>query len=575
MQNPKPQVTVSFSVPNHPLRSLPTNIHNGARFPKRTIAASPLSKEIPQLSPESQRPSLRARNSVTSRASSVPSTPLDDIPRPLWERTFIRTATTPEATSPELSIEEITSTKLSLDDEEFLTSLPDSENYKQAKLGISCARKCTVDIGEDRPGRWKKMRRTLRKIPNDLFAWKSRPSTPVKRELCVDHPATTESLLPEPELLTESCVPPPAKSTDVQEPDKEIVEPLVLDYDGMPKGSVSRSEELSQVSRRIREELKDSSRMQTSSKSTDPPPHFRGPFLNQRTHKLSSKARVAATHLYGQRGLPPDFPPRRRRLTDKPTTSARGEGAHRYSVSIHRPRRPSLSNATIGQNSAASIGRTSRPSSRPGTNAESNKSISGRTAVPRPMVYMDGAISSSTILWDHGFVRQRPSTSSTTRPAPNSASRPTTRAGAEPCAVRSPAPEIEMGGRDIPEWAKVPTFVPRTVRAPRRTANQVGLSGDTAPLKPAREESDMDGFQPELNLSDTAISDVSFASLHVQTSNQSSLERQAVLRNKENEFEVPQRTSAKSRERISQLLATTWKEGNNKIRRMALQGPAV
>lgn len=227
MQNPKPQVTASLAVPNRRPYPPSTDRRNGARFTKHTIAASPLSKEIPQLSPESHRPSLCARDSVTSRASSVPSTPFDEIPRPLWERTFIRTATTPEAATPDLSIEEITSTRLSLDDEEFFTSLPNGEN-KQAKLGRFYSGKAFMEIWEDRSGRWKKMRRTLRKIPNGLFARKSRPSTPVEEEISLERPATTDTVLPEVDLVTESCVPQLAKSMVAQELEKENIEPLVV-----------------------------------------------------------------------------------------------------------------------------------------------------------------------------------------------------------------------------------------------------------------------------------------------------------------------------------------------------------
>ncbi|KAJ9638115.1 hypothetical protein H2204_004426 [Knufia peltigerae] len=568
MQTPKPQATAS-AVPHRQLHPHPTDRRNGANFPKYTIATSPLSKEIPQPSPESHRPSLRARDSVTSRASSVPSTPLDDIPRPLWDRTFIRTAITPEATNPDLSIEEITSTKLSLDDEEFLTSLPNSENNKQAKLRRSCGRKGIMDLFEDNSGRWKKMRRTLRKIPNDLFARKSRPSTPATGQISLDRPTTNESVLPEADLLTEAFVPQPAKSVD-KGLEEKTVEPLVqLDYDGKPKEAISRSEEIIQISSRIREELKDSSRVQSGAgNSMQPPAHFKGPFLNCTAHKSSSKGRIAEKRCYVQPALPPNFPPPRPRLTDLRTTSGSGSGsgeeARHYTFSTHRASRPSSSNVSVGQKSAQTIGRTSRPSSRPGTTSESNQSISGITAVQRPLVFMDGEVAPSEILWDHGPVTQRPSTSSTTRPASNAGSRTITQNGAEPWTALSP--EIEIG-RDIPNWIKIPIFVPRRIEAKEtcRAAKLHGSARGAAPLSPAAEEDNVKGFQAELNLSDTAISDFSFGSLQVQTSNQSFLERQAMLLNWENE--TSPRPSTSGRERLSQVFASAWQEGSSKLRR--------
>ena len=230
-----------------------------------------------------------------------------------------------------------------------------------------------------------------------------------------------------------------------------------------------------------------------------------------------------------------------------------------------------MSNVSVSQNSAHTIGRTSRPSSRPGTNSDSNQSISGITAVQRPLVFMDGAIASSDILWDHGPMRQRPSTSSTTRPASNVAFRPITQNGTEPWTALSP--EIEIG-RDIPNWIKVPLFVPRRIepRESRRAARQAGPSRGIAPLSPAT-ENNVDGFQPELNLSDAAISDLSFTSLQVQTSNQSLLERQAMLRNQENE--IPQRPSTSGRERLSQVFTNAWLEGSIKMRRKGSKGPTA
>lgn len=262
MRDPPPRTTGFLSIPCR--RPHPPALRNTTQLMKQMKPMSTLRK-TGQLSPDLQRPSLRTRCSTTSGASSVPSTPLDEIPKPLWPRTVIRTASTPEASHPDLSIDEITSTKLSLDDEAFLTSLPYDVHCKHGKTWNFGVKKGIADIWEGNSGRLKKMTKSLRQLPNGFFARKDRASTSAAQSVCLTRPFTSEPTLPQPELVTESCVPRSMHSTENREPEGSNSEPLLvrispppstllsntvalqMDYDCKPKETVSCSEEMSKV----------------------------------------------------------------------------------------------------------------------------------------------------------------------------------------------------------------------------------------------------------------------------------------------------------------------------------------
>lgn len=79
---------------------------------------------LPRVGSDPDPPALRPRTliptpSTTSRASTLMSSPLDEVPERLWDR-ILPTSSTPETTNPNLSLEEITSTRLSSDEHPFL-----------------------------------------------------------------------------------------------------------------------------------------------------------------------------------------------------------------------------------------------------------------------------------------------------------------------------------------------------------------------------------------------------------------------------------------------------------------------
>jgi hypothetical protein len=106
--------------------------------------------------------------------------------------------------NPDLSIDEITSTRLSLDDQAILTSLPKNVNPKQGGTRNDGGRTGIGSLWEDNSGRLRKMTKRLKTLPNGLFARKDRESSHPSSE-ADDHPDTSESTLPQPELAANSC----------------------------------------------------------------------------------------------------------------------------------------------------------------------------------------------------------------------------------------------------------------------------------------------------------------------------------------------------------------------------------
>ncbi|KAK5207409.1 hypothetical protein LTR41_006978 [Exophiala xenobiotica] len=473
-----------------------------------------------QLSPELRRPSLRIRRSTTSGASSVPSTPLDEIPKPLWPRTVIRTSSTPEASNPELSIDEITSTKLSLDDEAFLTSLPYDEHYKHGKTWNFGVKKGIADIWEDNSGRLKKMTKTLRQLPNGFFARKDRASTSAAQSVCLTRPFTSEPTLPQQELMTESCVPQSMDPTGDQEHEGLNSEPLLR-----------------------------------------APPHFKSAPRYYTYAPSSSTIHTAEDRLlHGPRSFKiPD-----RQLPARSSSVGSVEELRSHAFGAQRSSRPSISNVSVGHNSAPSISRSIQQGSRPGTISESGYSVSGTTVVPKPVVFMDASSACADITWNNGYPNARPSTSSTARPASKGAVCLHTQDDSE--TLPTVSPEIEIGRGDFPDWKKIPLFVPRSVERKdwQQPARRNCPSTILVPPHSAIDGTHGNGVHSEVNVSSPAISDMSFASLQGQTSIQSHLDREAMILDWESEVE--EQSSPSGRERLSKVLCNAWAEGTTRLR---------
>ena len=184
-----------------------------AALPEHTTSSSPLRNvDTNRISPRKARPVLRsATNSVASRASSVHTNGLDDIPEERWARiASIRTANTPEISNPDLSIEEITSTKLSLDDQAILADLPNETSRKEAQFRQFFAKTTIDNKSQENENRFKKMTRKIKKIPSGLFNRRDRH--PRETSASITTQAIQATLIPEPalpplDLTTELYVP--------------------------------------------------------------------------------------------------------------------------------------------------------------------------------------------------------------------------------------------------------------------------------------------------------------------------------------------------------------------------------
>jgi hypothetical protein len=160
-------------------------------------------------SPVKSRPVLRSTtNSDASRASSIPGNPLDDIPEEKFSLLF-PTASAPEPSNPELSIDEITSTKLSLDDHAILSDLPMEKNRKQGRSHRVLMKKSLGSMLGDNDGPFKKMTKRIKRIPSELFTRKDRRAREVSTRTATPIPVTStpEPSLPQLDLTTELFIP--------------------------------------------------------------------------------------------------------------------------------------------------------------------------------------------------------------------------------------------------------------------------------------------------------------------------------------------------------------------------------
>ena len=183
------------------------NLNPNRTSPVRRRASSPLKNvDTNKSSPVRCRPILRsATNSVGSRASSVPTNVLDDIPEEKWSR-VMPTASTPETSTPELSIDEITSTKLSLDEQAILGHPPKEHNCKET-MSHGGRRTAFGHMWEDNSGRLKKMTKKLKKLPSGFFTRKEHRLHETFTSTTAQPIPAQEPSLPQLDLTTELCIP--------------------------------------------------------------------------------------------------------------------------------------------------------------------------------------------------------------------------------------------------------------------------------------------------------------------------------------------------------------------------------
>ncbi|OAL29373.1 hypothetical protein AYO22_02267 [Fonsecaea multimorphosa] len=487
--------------------------------PLRTMATN-------TCSPPLVRPVLSTRASTTSRTSSIPSTPLDEIPEKLWPR-VLRTTTATETSNPELSIDEITSTRLSLDDQAILTNMPRESSRKEAR-----SRKLAMKMGfggmwGENNDRLKKMTKRLRKIPTGLFARKERGSLET-----LAHPTSHAQPVPGPslpqlDLPTELCVQTTCTLSNVEGCDEGGSNAALMDYDCNPKESESRQEEMA---KRLPRHF------------TQPPTYV----YAASTSTVNSIHNAEDLLLHGPRSLKAFS----RQAVTRASSVGSVEEMRSHAFGNRRVSRPSLSGGSARHNSAPSIGRTSQSTSRPVTHAGSISSVSATIVPPRrPVVYMDVPSSCSEFIWSGHDTKKRPSASSTVRPVSKGASVRSSQDGRASLSL-SLSPEVEIGLGELPGYNKVPLFVPKRIE-PTEFA---GISS----LDEAAEYKQRFFLRSELKNSNPTISDVSFASLQGQTSIRSHLEREAMVQEQDSDSET--RPPMGGCEKLSRVFSSAWSE---------------
>lgn len=145
-----------------------TSNHDSHLQPHR-FTPCPLKRATTSHHAFARRPSaLSTRESSMSRASSLAPSPLDDIPEALWDRTLLRTTSAIESRPVDFSIEEITDTRMSLDDQAMLGLLQRCKrrpNHQQP----SVMQRAFCGIWGGTSDRFKSMKKRVRDFPRGIF----------------------------------------------------------------------------------------------------------------------------------------------------------------------------------------------------------------------------------------------------------------------------------------------------------------------------------------------------------------------------------------------------------------------
>ncbi|KIW81487.1 hypothetical protein Z517_04512 [Fonsecaea pedrosoi CBS 271.37] len=489
------------------------------------------------------RPVLSARASVTSRTSSIPVTPLDDIPEKLWPR-VIRTTTAAEISNPELSIDEITSTKLSLDDQAILTNVPRESSRKETQSRKLVKKVAFGGIWGENNDRLKKMTKRLKKIPNGLFARKER-----------------EPSLPPLELTSELCVKSTCTSSNAGDSDARRSQAPMMDYECKVKESESCVEEMTKISSLIRKDLHEFTNKDRILPPQGPgnyeplprhlPRHFTQPPAYAYAASTSTLHSIHVAEdrlLHGPRSLKAFS---RHNGVTRASSIGSVEEMRSHAFGSRRVSRPSLSSGPARHRSAPSISRISQSASRPVTHAGSISSVSATIVPPRrQVVYMDTPSSCSEFVWDGHDSKKRPSTSFTARPVSKGGSFRSSQDGHASLSLNL-APEVELGLGELPGYNKVPLYVPRRI--------ELAEPFEVSPLDEPSEHKQKFFLHSKLKNSNPTISDVSFASLQGQTSIRSHLEREAMIQEQESETSET-RPSMGGCEKLSRAFCSAWSE---------------
>lgn len=124
-------------------------------------------------------------------------------------------SSTPETTGPELSIDEITSTRLSLDDQDILTNLPEESDLKETHSRKLVLKTALSSVWGEHSDKLKRMTKRLKKLPNGIFARRD----PLERELTtMMNPAPLrEPTLPCIDFATDLFVPTTGRMPSIEE----------------------------------------------------------------------------------------------------------------------------------------------------------------------------------------------------------------------------------------------------------------------------------------------------------------------------------------------------------------------
>ncbi|KIV81618.1 hypothetical protein PV11_03789 [Exophiala sideris] len=548
MRDTERTVAVETTVTGPRSQSTPDNIHDNGRFTNHVVPASSvrtLRKPV-RLSKHPRRPDLSARESTLSGPSTLPVTPLDDIPETLWPHCVIRTSSTPEThdpdITPDLSIEEITSTRLSVDEQEIVTRLPEDVPKKGWASGKFTTKKGIMDIWEDQGDRLKQFTQRLKDLPSGFLTLRGRGSPPASDEAGSPRPRISVPMLPRPELTTELCIPTPPDSIEGKKAEQLG---MLMDYEGYPRQVESSEEEINKISSLIRSDLQDVMKRERSKGLAVRVPGGYGPG-GYEPERLPPHFTSAPTYTFGASSSTTDFAytAEDRLLRGRPL---RGFGRHaaRHSLTgsveelrshafgTRRMSRPCTSSSNR-HSVAPTLRRASRSGSRPGTKSESILSIGGGTTIPpaRIVGYTDTPKACYDFTWES---------------APRKSARPATSSTAATVSVDNknellPPMHLELRiGGDLPGYEKIPYFsaIPRPHQ--NETLSESGIRDV--------------GRHALSKINSPTMSEVS---LRGRTSIQSHLDREAFIKEQKSESIMASRPTTNGRERVSKAFSHAW-----------------
>ncbi|KEF56821.1 uncharacterized protein A1O9_07011 [Exophiala aquamarina CBS 119918] len=460
------------------------------------------------------RPGLVATTSAASRSSTLLTSPLDEVPERLWNR-VLRTSSATEITNPYLSIDDITSTRLSLDEHAILSSPLDSPSRFGTSRRVNSMQKAFGDG-------FKSLRRKIKGFPSSIFP---NASSGPPALLATDF-IQQRSYSPAPHP-PETCM----SGALFPEHEEKEIPGLILDSgNGRSEPEVNQAESSKICSTMEREALTEnpiaSGTLEPS--SARPLPPLPCPSDRQLSFLNSVPPTATQTHPVERGSLLNRSQSVTASARQKPNRYAAVEGAEDFRTRppFNQHWRTRSFAADVPYKPIRPLGPYPRPPSRPNTACSSSRTLYRHVQDPRrEVLYMDCSDCNPDFIWKNGQLCRRPSFSSAVPRSPrrltfpgrgdNHHLRPITR-----------CPKIFAGRGDLPGCMKIALYYPDSLE---RKAAQGLVTATPSFAVPPRDLVPASTPPANPRSYEIPISDYSRASIDGQASLRSWLEKEELM----------------------------------------------